>query len=96
MEGIIAALALLTPLNVFMAALGGVVFGFAFKDFYFHKRTIFLCILWIIGFSIGRILFVGVVGVTGTGILGTLLFLIYLSVTLITRKILTHRKHSTL
>jgi len=93
MEGILAALALLTPLNVAMAVLGGIIFGYAFKDFYFHRRTIYLSIIWLVGFSLGRIIFVGVVGATGTGILGTLLFIVYLIATLITRKILTRNQH---
>lgn len=94
MEGILLALAALTPLHLLLAIFGGVVFGFAFKDFYIDARTIYLCLVFTIAFSVGRLVFVGVaVTATGTGLLGTFLFLIYVVSTIITRRILRRDKH---
>lgn len=85
MEGILVALAALTPLNVLMAILGGIIFGLAFRDYWLHAGTIYLCIVFVAMFSIGRLVFVGVAGASGAGLLGTILFLIYLVTTIIVR-----------
>lgn len=91
-EGVLQSLEALTPLNIFLAIFGGIIFAFAFRNFWFHTRTIYLCVLFTTSFSIGRLLFVSVAGASGSGLVGTILFVIYLLSTLITRRILNRNK----
>ena len=91
-EGVLISLQALTPLNIALAIFGGIVFGWAFRNYWFHQRTIYLCLLFVIAFSIGRTVFVAVAGATGAGLVGTILFGIYLVSTLITRRIANRGK----
>lgn len=92
MEGLLISLAALTPLNVALSIFGGLVFGFIYRNFYIDSRSIFLFILYISAFSLGRVLFVGVAGAAGGGLVGTILFLIYIGTTLLTRKFFRRNK----
>lgn len=86
MEAILIALSALTFLNVGLSIFGGFTFGYIFKDIPLDRKTIFISILFVLAFSLGRIIFVATAG-SGVGLAGTTLFLIYLAAALIARKI---------
>jgi hypothetical protein len=88
----VEALALLTPLNILLSIFGGIVFGFAYKDIYIDHRSIFLFIIFVLAFTVGRILFVVTTVSSGAGIVGTVLFLLYCLSFIITRIFLRRNK----
>lgn len=92
MEGIALALAALTPLNVGLTILGGIIFGFIFRNAHIDRTSILIFLTFLTAFSIGRLVFIGVVSSTGSGLLGTILFIIYTIAAMITRRIFRRRK----
>ena len=88
MEALLAALELLTPLNILTSIFGGAVFGFAYRNIYIDSQTIFLFMLYLLAFTLGRIIFVGVASAStgGAGLVGTFLFVIYVLSSYLTRK----------
>jgi hypothetical protein len=91
MEAIILALGALTPLNVLMSIFGGAVFGYLYRNIYIDSRSIFIFTIYVLAFTLGRIVFVGVIGSTGAGLAGTILFVIYVLTTLLVRFIFKKR-----